>query len=80
MLSELPCRPLRVVATPVPLQIVWPLTDKRFFSPLHGALYMLTRFWKAGLAYQFVIEAVPASNQFSLDRNHNASQQVANCV
>jgi SAM-dependent methyltransferase len=80
MLSEVPCRPLRVVATPVPLQIVWPLTDKRFFSPLHGALNMVTRFWKAGLAYQFVIEAAPASNQVCLDRNHSASQQVANCV
>lgn len=76
MLSEVPCRPLRVVATPVPLQIVWPLTDKRFFSPLHGALYMLTRSWKAGLAYQFVIEAAPAGNQFSPDRSHHASELV----
>jgi 2-polyprenyl-3-methyl-5-hydroxy-6-metoxy-1,4-benzoquinol methylase len=76
MLSEVPCRVLRVVATPLPLQIVWPFTDKKFFSPLHRALYMLTRSWKAGLAYQFVVEAAPARNQFSTDRSHNASELV----
>src|ERR1700730_6604806 len=55
MLIEASCRVLCVVATPLPLQIVSPFTDKKFFSPLHGALYILTRSWKTGLAYQFVV-------------------------
>ncbi|HEY4817109.1 MAG TPA: class I SAM-dependent methyltransferase [Candidatus Acidoferrum sp.] len=77
MLIEASCRVLCVVATPLPLQIVSPFTDKKFFSPLHGALYILTRSWKTGLAYQFVVVAAPANHQFSLDRNHEVPERIA---
>ena len=77
MLSEASCRVLSVIATPLPWQIVFPFTGKNFFSPLHEALYMLTRSWKAGLAYQFVIVAAPAHRQFSLNRNDEGSERIA---
>jgi len=77
MLSEASCRVLSVIATPLPWQIVFPFTGKNFFAPLHEALYMLTRSWKAGLAYQFVIVAAPAHRQFSLNRNDEGSERIA---
>jgi len=58
-LSGVSCKALRVVATPLPWQIVLPFTDKKWFAPLHEGLYMLTRCWKAGLGYQFVVAAAP---------------------
>ena len=67
MLNEVSCCVLGVVATPLPLQIVLPFTDKRLFGPLHEALYLLTRCWKTGLGYQFVITAVPGNHPFALD-------------
>jgi 2-polyprenyl-3-methyl-5-hydroxy-6-metoxy-1,4-benzoquinol methylase len=59
MLNEASCRVLRVIATPLPLQIVVPFTDKKLFAPAHEGLHMLTRCWKTGLGYQFVITAAP---------------------
>ena len=67
MLNEASCRVLRVIATPLPLQIVFSFTDNKSFAPLHEALYTLTRCWKAGLAYQFVVAAAPLNHHFSLD-------------
>ena len=67
MLGEVSCRALRVVATPLPWQIVLPFTDKKLFTPLHEGLYMLTRCWKTGLGYQFVITAAPGTHHFSCD-------------
>ena len=67
MLNEVSCCVLGVVATPLPLQIVLPFTDKRLFGPLHEALYLLTRCWKTGLGYQFVITAVPGNHPFALE-------------
>jgi 2-polyprenyl-3-methyl-5-hydroxy-6-metoxy-1,4-benzoquinol methylase len=70
MLSQASYRVLRVIATPLPSQIVFPFTDKKLFAPLHEALYTLTRCWKAGLAYQFVIAAAPLNHHFSLHPTH----------
>ena len=67
MLSGVSCKALRVVATPLPWQIVLPFTDKKLFAPLHEGLYMLTRCWKAGLGYQFVVAAAPGNPDFSHD-------------
>ena len=47
----------QVVATPIPVQLVWPVTDRQFFAPLHYCHYLLVRLWKSLLAYQFVVQA-----------------------
>ncbi len=53
------CEIQAVIPTPLPLQIVLPITESNFFSPLHELLYLLTRGWKTLFAYQFVIVATP---------------------
>jgi 2-polyprenyl-3-methyl-5-hydroxy-6-metoxy-1,4-benzoquinol methylase len=70
MLGEVSCRALRVVPTPLPWQIVLPFTDKKWFAPLHEGLYMLTRCWKTGLGYQFVVATAPGNHHFSHDSTH----------
>jgi SAM-dependent methyltransferase len=57
MMSEVLCRVLSVIPTPLPVQIVFPFTQSSFFAPVHEALYALTRSWKTSFAYQFVIVA-----------------------
>jgi 2-polyprenyl-3-methyl-5-hydroxy-6-metoxy-1,4-benzoquinol methylase len=47
----------RVVATPIPVQLVWSVTDRHFFAPLHYCHFQLVRLWKTLLAYQFVVQA-----------------------
>lgn len=59
MMSEVLCRVQRVIPTPLPVQIVFPFTESKFFAPLHEAFYALTRIWKTVFAYQFVIVAAP---------------------
>lgn len=60
MMSEVSCRTLAVTPTPVPLQLVFPLTRRKFFAPLHAMHYALTLSWKTLFAYQFVVTAAPA--------------------
>jgi hypothetical protein len=59
MMSEVSCGVLRVIPTPLPVQIVFPFTVSNFFAPLHEAFYVLTQSWKTVFAYQFVIMAAP---------------------
>jgi SAM-dependent methyltransferase len=59
MMSEVLCSVLEVVPTPLPVQIVFPFTESKFFTPLHEAFYALARSWKSAFAYQFVIIAAP---------------------
>ena len=59
MMNEVSCKVLDVIPTPLPVQIVLPFTEKKFFTPFHEAFYVLTRSWKTGFAYQFVITAAP---------------------
>ena len=47
----------QLVATPIPVQLVWPMTNRQFFAPLHDFHYLLVRLWKTLLAYQFVVKA-----------------------
>ena len=47
----------QIVATPIPLQLVWSVTNRHFFAPLHYCHYLLVRLWKTLLAYQFVVQA-----------------------
>jgi len=61
MMSDVSCRVLDVTPTPVPIQLVLPLTEHKVFVPLHALHYGLTASWKTLFAYQFVITAVPYS-------------------
>jgi SAM-dependent methyltransferase len=59
LMAEVNCDVERVVATPLPVQLVLPFTQSKLFAPMHAALYALTRSWKTLFAYQFVIVAKP---------------------
>ncbi len=59
MMEEASCRILEVVPTPLPVQLVVPVSEKKIFSPFHEAHYLLVRLWKTLFAYQFVLRAVP---------------------
>jgi hypothetical protein len=59
MMNDVSCKVLDVIPTPLPVQIVFPFTEGKFFAPLHEIFYVLTRGWKTAFAYQFVIMAAP---------------------
>ncbi len=59
LMSDVSCEVLDAIPTPLPVQLVFPLTENKLFSPLHEAHYALTRCWKTFFAYQFVIVAAP---------------------
>jgi hypothetical protein len=48
-----------VAPTPLPVQLVLPVTDRKIFAPLHEAHYRAVRVWKTFCAYQFVLRAAP---------------------
>lgn len=50
-----------VVATPIPVQLVFPTTQRRGFAILHELHYALVRSWKSLLGYQFVVRATVIS-------------------
>jgi len=62
MMLEASCDIIEVVPTPLPVQIVFPITEKGFFAPLHEACYALVRLRKTMFAYQFVVKARPNSS------------------
>jgi hypothetical protein len=53
----------QIIATPIPVQLVWPVTNRRFFAPLHDCHFLLVRLWKTMLAYQFVVQADVGGSQ-----------------
>jgi SAM-dependent methyltransferase len=57
LMNEVPCKVLEVIPTPLPVQIVLPFTENKFFAPLHEVFYLLTCCWKTVFAYQFVMTA-----------------------
>lgn len=59
LLNECGLKPLECVGTPVPVQLMLPFTNHRVFFPLHEMHYAMVRAWKALMAYQFVLRAVP---------------------
>jgi len=63
LMGEVSCRVLEVIPTPLPVQLVFPSTEKEFFTLFHEAHYAITRAWKTLFAYQFVITATPAGPQ-----------------
>jgi SAM-dependent methyltransferase len=67
MMSQVSCGVLGVIPTPLPVQIVLPFTEQKFFTLFHEVCYALTRCWKTALAYQFVVSAAPCHPQVSFD-------------
>jgi len=61
MVQEASCRILEVAPTPLPLQLVLPISERRIFDPFHEAHYFLVQLWKTLFAYQFVVRAAPES-------------------
>jgi len=61
LMSEVSCKVLIAIPTPLPVQLVLPFTRGKLFAPLHEAHYALTRCWKTFFAYQFVIVAAPCN-------------------
>lgn len=59
MMNDVLCKVSEVIPTPLPVQLIFPFTESKFFAPLHETLYTLTRSWKTLFAYQFVIVAAP---------------------
>jgi len=59
LMREASCSVRDVTPTPLPVQIVFPFTESKWFAPLHAIHYGLTRCWKTLFAYQFVVTAVP---------------------
>lgn len=58
MLSECGLVAVDIAAAPIPVQLVLPLTDTKFFSPLHEFHHMMVRIRKPLFAYQFIARAV----------------------
>ena len=69
LMGEASCGVLRVVPTPLPVQIVLPITENKIFAPFHEALYAFTRLWKTLFAYQFVMIVTPSHSQAPLRSN-----------
>lgn len=68
MMAEAGCRTLEILPTPIPVQLVFPVTGGKFFSPLHELHYGLVRLRKSLFAYQFVVKAAPESqDRFAYD-------------
>ena len=62
MIEELPCQIFEVFATPIPMQLVFPFTHHKIFTPLHEIHFLLTLLWKTMVAYQFVVRASPIND------------------
>ncbi len=67
MMDSVSCDVVEAVPTALPVQLVLPFTEKKFFGPLHEAHYAMTRCWKTFFAYQFVIVAAPRDPLLSRD-------------
>ena len=63
MIDDSSCRIIELRPTSAPLQLVAPWTDNRLFAPLHELHFVAVRIFKALLAYQFVVRAVPSQHR-----------------
>ena len=59
LLQEASCRIVEVVPTPLPVQLVLPISENKVFAPFHEAHYWVVRLWQTMFAYQFVVRAAP---------------------
>jgi SAM-dependent methyltransferase len=65
LMKEVSCEVQEIIPTPLPVQLVLPITESKLFAPLHEVHYALTRCWKTLFAYQFVIIAAPMKQAVS---------------
>jgi len=77
LLNDVPCDICDVTPTPLPIQLVFPITDRKFFAPLHEAHYALTRCWGTLLGYQFVIIAEPRPDYFAIESDSTSQRERA---
>ncbi len=59
MIENCGCDLLEITATPIPVQLALPVTDRQIFAPLHEFHYLLVRMWRTLFGYQFVVRAAP---------------------
>lgn len=57
LLEECSLRGIEIAATPIPVQVVFPFCESKWFLPLHEVHYFLVRLWKTLFGYQFVVRA-----------------------
>jgi 2-polyprenyl-3-methyl-5-hydroxy-6-metoxy-1,4-benzoquinol methylase len=77
LMTEVSCEVQDIIATPVPVQLVLPLTEQKMFAPLHEFHYAITRAWKSLFAYQFVIVAAPIARAASHETEIHAADALA---
>lgn len=75
MVSEIACKVVEVIPTPLPVQIVFPSTESKLFAPFHATLYALTRCWKTLFAYQFVMLVTPNDPSVPVDSYREIFQE-----
>lgn len=84
LMSEASCEVLDVIPTPLPVQLVFPFTQKTFFGPMHEIHYALTRCWSSLFAYQFVLVAAPdplrdlVESSLAGESHHSSERAVVN--
>jgi SAM-dependent methyltransferase len=59
LLQNAACRVVEVVPTPLPVQLVFPWTQRPIVALIHEIHFAMVRLWKTLLAYQFVARALP---------------------
>ena len=62
MVREADCRVIELKPTPMPVQLVFPWTDRPIFAPLHELHFLAVCCWKTLLSYQFVCRAAPGGS------------------
>jgi SAM-dependent methyltransferase len=84
LIDDASCEVLDVIPTPLPVQLVFPFTEKNFFRPMHEIHYALTRSWASLFAYQFVMMAAPdpfrdpVESSLAGERRHSSEGAVVN--
>lgn len=84
LMDDASCEVLDVIPTPLPVQLIFPFTEKNFFRPMHEIHYALTRSWTSLFAYQFVMMAAPdpfrdpVESSLAGERRHSSERAVVN--
>jgi Methyltransferase domain len=55
LMSDSSCRIRDLISTPLPIQLVFPVTEHCLFAPMHELHYLLIRTWRTLFAYQFIL-------------------------
>jgi SAM-dependent methyltransferase len=63
---------VEIAASPLPVQLVWPFTDAKWFAPMHELHYLLVRMRMPLFAYQFIVRSARRSAPGSNDSRHES--------